>query len=99
MAKGFSFENAGIHREAISAWIRLSEAQEEVASYNCKDNPYFYTDYSDHNEEVVITGEDAESLCYQCPLIKLCYEFATINKEEYGIWGGINFALKPNELW
>jgi hypothetical protein len=99
MGTGLNFDNAGIRREAIGAWIRLSEKQDEHASYPCKDNPYFYTDFSDQNEQRVVTGEDAEQLCYGCPLIKECYEFATLNKEEYGIWGGINFGLNEDQLW
>ena len=99
MASNLGFENAGIRREAISAWVKLSEKQDEFESYPCKDNPYFYTDFSDQNEQIVILGEDAEQLCHGCPLIKECYEFAVANKEEYGIWGGINFGLEEDKLW
>jgi|LakMenE18May11ns_1017448.scaffolds.fasta_scaffold8789812_2 hypothetical protein len=89
----------GIKKSAIAAWTKLSEAQEEVATYNCKDNPYFYTDYWDDNESNILSDEEAEQLCYKCPLIKLCYEFAIANEEEYGIWGGVNMSRKQNHLW
>jgi hypothetical protein len=89
----------GIRKEALGAWQRLSEAQEEVASYNCKDNPYFYMDYWDDNEQFILSDEQAEELCHKCPLLKVCYEFAIANKEEYGVWGGINMSRKENHLW
>jgi hypothetical protein len=80
----------GIRKEALGAWQRLSEAQEEVASYNCKDNPYFYMDYWDDNEQFILSDEQAE---------ELCHKFAIANKEEYGVWGGINMSRKENHLW
>jgi hypothetical protein len=89
----------GIKKEAITSWVKLSQAQEEVGSYNCKDNPYFFMDYWDDDEQNILTDDEAEQLCYGCPLIKLCYEFAIANKEEYGVWGGINMSRKENHLW
>lgn len=99
MASNFNLQNAGIHKEAIGAWIKLSEAQDEHESYPCKDNPYFYTDFQDQNAEHIVTGEEAEQLCYGCPIIYQCYQFAIANKEEYGIWGGVNFGLDEEQLW
>lgn len=99
MADSSELSSIGIKKEAITSWVKLSEAQEEVGSYNCKDNPYFYVDYWDDNEEHILTDEEAEELCYKCPLLKLCYEFAIANKEEYGVWGGINMSRKENQLW
>lgn len=32
----------------------------------------------------------AIKLCKACPVRQLCLEFAIINKEAYGIWGGLN---------
>jgi hypothetical protein len=98
-APGFVLENAGIKREAITAWVELKKAQDQHETYPCKDNPYFYVDYSDQNEQRVIAGEEAEKLCYGCPLLKACYDFANANKEEYGIWGGINFGINEEHLW
>lgn len=97
MAQGFDLQNAGIKREAIGAWIRLSEAQDEVANYNCKDNPYFYMDYED--ESHLIPDDMAEELCHKCPLLKLCYDFAVANGETYGVWGGINMGKAEDKLW
>lgn len=99
MTSKINMETAGIHKEAIGAWIRLSEKQDDTDSYPCKDNPYFYIDYSDQNEQRIVTGDDAEQLCHGCPLIYECYQFAVANKEEYGIWGGVNFGINEDQLW
>jgi hypothetical protein len=99
MPQKLEYENAGILRSAIPAWDRLSEAQDQNEEYPCKDNPYFYTDYSDQMEQRILTGNDAEQLCHGCPLLKQCYDFALANKEAYGIWGGINFGLDEEQLW
>lgn len=97
MAQSFEFQNAGIDRKAITAWTKLSEAQDEHESYPCKNNPYFFMDYED--AEDVISDDYAEELCHGCPLLKLCYDFAVANNESYGIWGGINMARSENKLW
>lgn len=107
MATVDSFEPAhfGIKKEAIGAFIKLSEAQEEVMVWPCKSNPYFYMDYDGYgfeNEEghgdfKALTIDECESLCHGCPLLKLCYDFAVKNEEPSGIWGGVNFAEFENE--
>jgi len=32
----------------------------------------------------------AISLCKICPVRSLCLEFALVNDEKHGIWGGVN---------
>jgi len=32
----------------------------------------------------------AAKLCSHCPVQMLCLEFALINNEQHGIWGGVN---------
>jgi hypothetical protein len=39
-----------------------------------------------------VSLDKAEELCYNCPLLKECYQFAVQSEQEYGIWGGINFT-------
>lgn len=39
-----------------------------------------------------VDEDRAEELCHGCPLLKQCYDFAVASKQEYGIWGGINFT-------
>ena len=87
--------NLGIERSATKAWIELSAAQDENPSYPCSNNPYYYMDYdSDEEASTIITVDDAEALCYGCPIIKQCYDFAVANNEQHGIWGGILFGAE-----
>ena len=36
------------------------------------------------------TARIAKNFCKQCPVKDLCLEFALINEEEFGIWGGVS---------
>ncbi len=46
-----------------------------------------------------LTVDECEELCYGCPLLKDCYDFAVANGEEYGVWGGVNFNVNADELF
>lgn len=35
-------------------------------------------------------GNDAKSVCKVCPVSAECLEFALINNEKFGIWGGVS---------
>ena len=52
----------------------------------CKVNPEPF----DTPETVSL--DNAEELCYSCPLLKQCFDFAVASKQTYGIWGGVNFT-------
>lgn len=96
----------GINSDAIEEWHLLGEAMVEHKNWNCKDNPYFYMDYDgkgfedEYGHAIIapLTDEQAEDACYGCPLLKQCYDFAVANKEEFGIWGGIIFDKRNDEL-
>lgn len=52
--------------------------------------PGTYSQEGDNND----IGRDfremyAKSLCAVCPLVEPCREFAIINQEEWGVWGGL----------
>ena len=34
----------------------------------------------------------AKRLCAQCPVLKVCRDYALANEEEYGVWGGLSEA-------
>ena len=95
----------GIKKEAVQAYNKLRDAQEKYKNWNCKDNPDKYMDYDtrgleDGNldgEDTAPTIEEAEALCFGCPLLKQCYDFALANEEAYGIWGGIDFGAVQDE--
>lgn len=38
------------------------------------------------------TGEDAKSICVQCPVAQQCLEHAIHSREEEGVWGGATGA-------
>lgn len=92
----------GVKEKARDAWDLLGDAMVKFKAWNCKDNPYFYMDYDgkgfeDENGNATVaplTDEQAEGLCYGCPLLKACYEFAVANDESYGVWGGVIFDKK-----
>ena len=49
-----------------------------------------------------VTKYNAELMCNGCPIMKLCHDFAVSSKQEYGIWGGINFTkevYKNGDEW
>lgn len=39
-----------------------------------------------------VSLDQAEQLCYNCPLLKQCYDYAVTANVPYGIWGGVNFT-------
>lgn len=55
----------------------------------CQSQPQFYIDTP---EDVDI--DKAEEMCYNCPILKLCYDFAVASNQEWGIWGGVNFTTE-----
>ena len=89
----------GIKKQAITAWVRLGKAMDEEQNYPCREKPYYYMDYDGYGfltedgdaSYQALTQDDCDLLCHGCPLIKLCYDFAVLNEEKHGVWGGINF--------
>lgn len=81
----------GINKSAISSWVKLSDKLTEIVVYPCANNPFLYMDNVGVGAQEM-TEDDVESLCTDCPAIRECYQFALKNDEEYGVWGGIDFA-------
>jgi hypothetical protein len=103
--------HVGILKEAIPAQRKLFQAMDEQINsgnyWPCHNNPYFYMDYDGYGFETEeghgvirkITEDEAEMLCADCPLLKQCYDFAVANKEQEGIWGGIDFGADDSTLF
>lgn len=72
---------------ARKEWDILSHAMDESENYNCYEKPELYSDYPEN-----ITQDEAEVLCYRCPLLKKCYDFAIASEVAWGVWGGVNFT-------
>ena len=34
-------------------------------------------------------AEEAKAICAQCPVRQVCLEFALVNREREGVWGGL----------
>jgi len=41
-----------------------------------------------------VSQKQAKAACHGCPLIQECGNFAIASKQEYGIWGGINYTRR-----
>jgi hypothetical protein len=41
-----------------------------------------------------VSQKQAKIACHGCPLIKECGNFAAASKQEYGIWGGVNYTRR-----
>ena len=54
--------------------------------------PKFFVDYSEN-----IDVDTAEQMCYGCPLLKLCYDYAVADNVQIGVWGGVNLSVKEEE--
>jgi hypothetical protein len=83
----------GILPKARRAWEELCKKQEEHPIYPCISNPDLYTDTD------FLTEDECEEICHGCPLLKQCYDFAVANGEQNGVWGGVSFSIKPEELF
>lgn len=91
----------GMTPKANKAYLTLMLAIDQDPIYPCLNNPYFYMDYDGlglekegQNGPVSISDDDAEALCYGCPLLKPCYDYAVAAEMTDGIWGGINFGTQ-----
>jgi hypothetical protein len=90
----------GIKKKALHKYELLQDGMANAKNWPCKDNPYYYQDYDGYGFEDPdgkgdarpLTEDECEQLCTDCPLLKLCYDFAVANEEQHGVWGGINFT-------
>lgn len=109
MPKDFNPADYGVRPEAIEFQNRMHEKMREAVEsgkfYPCYNNPTLYTDYEDLGAEDLLDGfepltdDQCEQLCYGCPLLKECYEFAVADRIQYGVWGGVNFGKDDNSLF
>lgn len=79
--------------EAAEAWKKL-RAGLELHVTPCAGKPEYYADKS-----IEVTIDKAEEMCYNCPLIKQCYDYAVADNVTAGIWGGIHFDQDEGELF
>jgi hypothetical protein len=87
------FDSSQVSIEAMPHWIALQEGLRENL-VPCTDKPKFWADHS-----TLMSAQDAEEMCYGCPLIKQCYDYAVADKVNAGIWGGIHFDEDEGTLF
>lgn len=73
-----------------SLWYNLQVGLKDVVT-PCQENDDSHRVYSGEMTHT-IDQELAERLCYGCPLIMECYQYANAADESWGIWGGVNFS-------
>jgi hypothetical protein len=76
-------ESIPVLDKAEKAWYDLQAGLAENKT-PCLGKAEDYADYSSFK-----SADEAEEMCYGCPLIKQCYDFAVLNEVNAGIWGGI----------
>lgn len=111
LANEYPYEHIGIKSEAVVPqrllYSKMSALADEGIYPRCYNNSYWYTDYDGRGFDVEgagkthrpLTVDECEELCYGCPLLKLCYDFAVANDEKHGIWGGVNFGEDYDDLF
>ncbi len=86
-------ESIPVLDKAEKAWYTLQAGLAETLT-PCLDKPAEYADHS-----IMMSADEAEQMCYGCPLIKACYDFAVLNEVNAGIWGGIHFDEEESVLF
>lgn len=82
-------ESVSLLDNSQELWYTLQKklSKTEPANVPCVVNPDPYIDNPQN-----VSEDQAENLCAGCPLLKQCYDFAVASKQEWGVWGGINFT-------
>ena len=86
--------SATMSPEATKAYNALLEGMAKNTTPCMIAGPELYTD-----KPQGVSVDKAEELCYNCPLIKLCYDYAVADDQQWGVWGGINFTKEEEGLF
>lgn len=86
-------ESSQVSQAAMPLWIELQDGLRDTLT-PCTNEPEFYADRS-----IEMSVEDAEVMCYGCPLLKACYDYAVADNVNAGIWGGIHFDQDEGTLF
>ena len=44
------------------------------------------------------TSQRAKDVCAECPVIRECLDHAIAQREEWGVWGGMTFVERKEEI-
>ena len=86
-------ESVPILDKAEQAWYALQEGLATTRT-PCLGKSDEYADHS-----IMKSADEAEQMCYGCPLLKPCYDFAVLNEVNAGVWGGIHFDEEESVLF
>jgi WhiB family redox-sensing transcriptional regulator len=72
---------------AEKAFTALAEGIKEHGAPICQeiDGELWFPDIGGRNGDVLL----AKKYCQECPVKAECLQFALVNNEQYGIWGGL----------
>lgn len=75
-------------RLARQKWDELNDAINEVGSISCResDPDAWFPDFENPKGPKYSMPK---KLCGKCPVRNLCLEFALVNDEAHGLWGGM----------
>lgn len=81
------------NRLAKDKWDELNDAIDAapiVVPCQNTDPDLWFSDRGIEGEYVAEnTSRIAKKFCKMCPVKSLCLEFAILNNEQYGVWGGL----------
>lgn len=85
------FKYLHVKPDAEKAWERFDKALRLAAETgenvpNCQGRSAEFVDYDDDD---LPTAEDAYRMCYGCPLIELCANYAEQERPAWGVHGGV----------
>ena len=72
---------------------KMDDLEENGIVRKCGDN------YEAYTEQENLTVDEAEELCYGCPLLKQCYDYAVADQMVAGVWGGVDFTPQTDTLF
>jgi len=91
------YPDLGVKPEAVGPLNllldKMADLEENGIVRKCGDDYWSYTEQED------LTVDEAEELCYGCPLLKLCYDYAVADDISWGVWGGVDFSPEDDKLF
>lgn len=71
----------GLTTEPAPSWLKNAACRAE-------DPELFFPKGHDGPWQFAI--KEAKAICYRCPALELCHQWALDNREPHGVWGGLD---------
>lgn len=77
-------------KDSAKKYIKLQAAIIKNGGVVCEQVPHIFFPEDSYGEDVGYQAERrlAMKICSECPVQKLCADYAMTAREPYGIWGG-----------